>query len=102
MRTKLSLVHDMSAPSLTPDRLSDMGGEPRIRDVDLADRLGFATATKIRELIDRNAGELRTYGPISATVAETTAKGGRPGKTSWLLQRRVRDEREAEPWSRPS
>ena len=86
MRANLALVHDTSAPPLTPNNISDQGGEPRVRDVDLAERLGFDNPLMIRKLIERNAGELRTYGAISATVSENKdPKGrGRPGKVSWL------------------
>ena len=86
MKANLALVHDSSAPPLSPDNLSDQGGEPRVRDVDLAERLGFADPSMLKRLIERNAGELRTYGAISVTVTENKdPKGrGRPGKVSWL------------------
>lgn len=58
--------------------------EPRIRDLTLAERLGFADLHKVRTLIERNRPELETYGEVSATAAETSAKGGRPGREYWL------------------
>lgn len=39
-------------------------GEPRILDVDLATRLGFAKPAKIRELIKRHAVSLAHMGPL--------------------------------------
>ena len=39
-------------------------GEPRILDTDLAERLGFAKGTKIRELIKRHATSLEVLGPL--------------------------------------
>ena len=69
--TNLMLVHDSSAPPLTPDQLADHDGEPRIRDLVLADRLGFAKPAKIRELIDRNRTELQGYGEVRSTAERT-------------------------------
>lgn len=45
------------APSL-------IGGEPRIRDLDLAGRLEFAKPTKIRDLIKRHMKSLMAMGPL--------------------------------------
>ena len=45
--------------------LHDVDGEPRIRDVDLGERLGMARPDKIRQLIERNRAELETYGPLA-------------------------------------
>ena len=71
-------------PPLTPDQLNDQDGEPRVSDVILAERLGFAQPRDIRKLIERNRAELETYGEVCATVAQTTEKGGRPGKAYYL------------------
>jgi hypothetical protein len=43
--------------------LTEIDGEPRARDLDLADRLGFERPRKIRELIERNISEIETLGP---------------------------------------
>ncbi len=80
--------------------------EPRIQDILIAERLGFSQVRDIRKLIDRNIDELRSYGEVSATSAETpnlprhggantafsdlhgidanTRKAGRPSKTYFL------------------
>ncbi|WP_211109476.1 helix-turn-helix domain-containing protein [Azospirillum tabaci] len=71
-------------PPLTPDQLNDQDGEPRVSDVILAERLGFGQPCDIRKLIERNRAELETYGEVCATVAQTTEKGGRPGKAYYL------------------
>ncbi|WP_237905030.1 hypothetical protein [Azospirillum brasilense] len=71
-------------PPLTPDQLNDQDGEPRVSDVILAERLGFVQPRDIRKLIERNRAELETYGEVCATVAQTTEKGGRPGKAYYL------------------
>ncbi|GGC94685.1 hypothetical protein [Chelatococcus reniformis] len=60
------------------------GDEPRVYDLLLAFRLGFADPHKIRTLIRRNIVELESYGQVSATAAETSRKGGRPGKAYYL------------------
>lgn len=49
-------------------------GEPRIRDVDLADRLGFDRPRDIRKLIARHADSLAELGP-RATVARVINGG---------------------------
>lgn len=102
-RTSLALVHDSSASAFDPSALRDADGEPRVRDLDLAQRLGFDKLHNIRKLVQRNQAELQTHGEVafaeggevSATVAENdgegvfstvekTSLGGRPGKTYWL------------------
>lgn len=68
--------------------VASVEGEARIRDLDLAARLGFADPHKIRNLIDRHAGALAALG-VSATVAETSSKGGRPGKAYYLNRKQA-------------
>lgn len=62
-------------------------GELRIRDTDLAARLGFAAPDQIRKLIKRHEVNLLKMG-VSSTVEETSgSKGGRPG-TAYYLNRK--------------
>ena len=61
--------------------LSDVGGEPRARDEDIASRLGFERPRDIRKLIERNLSELESYGTC-ATVAHV--KRGNPVTEYWL------------------
>lgn len=65
-------------------KLTTADDEPRVRDLDLAKALEFTDAHKIRNLIARNRDELETHGRVSATLAETTSRGGRPGKAYYL------------------
>ena len=58
--------------------------EPRVLDLLVAERLGFDSKYKIRELIDRNREELESYGAVSARTAETSERGGRPSTEYWL------------------
>lgn len=63
------------------------GTEPLVRDLDLAEWLGYEDRHKIRGLIHRHAASL---GGVSATMAETASLlGGRPGKTYYLNERQV-------------
>lgn len=61
-------------------------GEPLVKDLELARWLGFSDLHKVRNLIERWAAEL---GEVSATVAETTKQGGRPGKAYLLTEQQA-------------
>ena len=64
-------------------------GEPRIRDLDLAARLGFSDPHEIRRLIARHAASIAELG-VSVTVPETSGiKGGRPGKAHYLNRKQA-------------
>jgi len=63
--------------------------EPRIQDLRVAERLGFANPLMIRKLIERNWVELESHGVISTVEITTTAKGGRPGKEYWLIEGQI-------------
>lgn len=70
--------------NLTTNNLTAIGGEPRIRDLGLAERLGMVDRHKIRNLIAANRSELEMHGEVSAWRAETSQAGGRPGKSYYL------------------
>jgi hypothetical protein len=61
--------------------LHPIDGEPRVRDVELAERLGFERPLDIRELIRRNDLELRSFGSFPF---RTEKSGGRPGVAFFL------------------
>lgn len=74
-------------------------GEPRARDLDLARWLEFKRPREIRQLIERHRGRIAPMefrgtvprnpsDPVSAAVAETSPKGGRPEETRYLLTER--------------
>lgn len=64
--------------------LTEIEREPRVRDIDLAERLGISRPRDIRKLIERNKAELDRFG-ICATVAQNHSGGrGRPTKEYWL------------------
>ena len=71
--------------SIIPDiSLTEIDGEPRAHDLDIAQRLGFDQPRDIRKLIARHIDELRQFG-VCATVAQTSgAKGGSPSQEYWL------------------
>jgi len=61
--------------------------EPRVRDTDLAERLGFERPRDIRKLIDRIASDEKMSGfGICATVAQKTGGRGRPAQEYWLTE----------------
>lgn len=51
-----------NVPPTSEIALREMDGEPRVRDVDLAEKLGFDRPRKIRELIERNMAEVEMFG----------------------------------------
>jgi hypothetical protein len=61
--------------------------EPMVRDVDLAERLGFERPRKIRELIERHidAGNLNDS-EVRPAMGQTSPQGGRPGTEYWLTE----------------
>lgn len=61
-------------------------GDPRIRDLDLGKRLGFANPIDIRKLIRRHEDALARMG-VLATAAKTSDIGGRPA-TEYYLNRK--------------
>lgn len=68
---------------LTIDSLRVIDGEPRVLDTVLATHLGYANARQIRELIKRNAIELRSFGGLSYGTTNPGANG-RPGAETYL------------------
>lgn len=83
----------LAQPAIKPP-LPDMplvliGGEPRIFDLTLAERLGFPYPARIRERIRRNQARLQRFG-ICATVAQTSGKhGGKPAVAYYLNQQQA-------------
>jgi hypothetical protein len=70
-------------------RIVDYEGEPRIRDLDLGERLGFADPRMIRKLIQRNLAELSQFGVIYTVEITSGIEGGRPGIEYWLNEKQV-------------
>jgi hypothetical protein len=66
--------------------IMEMEGEPRARDLDIADRLGFERPRKIRELIERNIAELQRYGLTPRRGAPIVSGKGRVSEVEeyWL------------------
>ncbi len=77
--------------------------EPRIQDLHLAEKLGFANPYMIRTLIERNRPELERFGEVLVMATKTrlnsgnevfftvkkTPVGGRPGKDYYLNRKQV-------------
>lgn len=58
----LAVAANDAVPVFQSLAVAEMSGEPRIRDLDLAERLGFDRPRKIRELIERNKPEILDLG----------------------------------------
>ena len=88
-RENMSSDHDTSKSDAARFSLPlpiALNGEPRIRDLDLAARLGFEDPHIIRTLIKRHAVAVAELG-LSATVAERS--GGRPGMAYYLNRKQA-------------
>ncbi len=72
--------------ALTIRDLKVVAGEPRVRDIDLGERLGFDRPINVRKLIRRHRGRLEKHGIIS-TVEIIHGRAGRPGAEYWLNRR---------------
>jgi hypothetical protein len=73
-----------SALTLTP-----VNGEPRVHDLALAEKLGFADRYMIRKLIKRNEAKLLKFGVVSTVETTTGALGGRPTAEFYLNQKQA-------------
>lgn len=66
--------------------LTEIDGEPRALDLDIAARLGMARPTNIRQLIERNREELETFGSLHRSRAMIEAgKGAEREVTEYRL-----------------
>mgnify|MGYP000970331985 CR=1 FL=1 len=66
-----------------------VNGEPRMRDVDLGERLGFARPRDVRKIIDRKRVELERYGDI--TIRATVARIEKSGAIGGVEEREVQE-----------
>lgn len=82
LQTKGSLK--MSNFLIANTEIATIDDEPRVRDIDLANWLGFNRAADIRELIARNRDELEAYGSFPCRTENPGKQGGRPGKAYYL------------------
>lgn len=62
------------------DLSTTIGDEPRIRDCILAERLGFEQPRQIRELIERNLEEIKSYGSLSCRTTKPLLSGRPAGQ----------------------
>jgi phage regulator Rha-like protein len=74
----------MTSNTLT---LTPINGEPRVHDLHLAERLGFAEPRAIRKIIKRNEAKLLSFGTRS-TVSRVTVTG-QPSEEYYLNQRQA-------------
>lgn len=69
--------------------LVDVNGEPRIRDIELGERLGFERPRKIRDLIKANEAKLLKFGVCPAAGQTSGPLGGRPAQEYFLNQKQA-------------
>ena len=74
----------MNALTIPASAMTMADGEPRIRDLALAESLGFAKPHTIRDLIVRNRTELEAHGSFPCRAENPGAKGGRPASAYYL------------------
>ncbi len=67
-----------------PDLIED-GGEVRVLDTTLAERLGYERPRAIRDLIKRHKAALEAIGNLPHRVAKSEGRG-RPGKAFYLTE----------------
>lgn len=60
-----------NVPMIPDVGIADVNGEPRVKDVDIAERLGFDRPHKIREIIERNRPEFESLGALVEGPAST-------------------------------
>ena len=77
----------MGALALTSTDLRVFEDGPRVKDLRLAEVLGFDRPRDIRKVIQRNLSRLERHGMVCAIVAQTSDKGGRPALEYWLNER---------------
>ncbi|PQJ95882.1 GIY-YIG nuclease family protein [Chromatium okenii] len=66
--------------------LTPINGELRIRDIDLAERLGFADPRMIRKLIKSNKEKLSEFSVLKVATKNFGDQGGRPATEYYLDQ----------------
>lgn len=89
--TRVSFALRPRAPTrrLTPaDLIGFLDGEPRAKDLRIAEELGFARPRKIRDIIARHAEALLRLGGLP-TTKEPPEGGGHPAVTYWLNKRQA-------------
>lgn len=65
-------IHDKNENTIIPAiGLTEMDGEPRARDIEIAERLGFSRPRVIRELVERNRQEFEGFGPLAVQHGES-------------------------------
>lgn len=78
----------MSSALAITDLQAVDGTEPRLRDLRLAEALGFEKAHNIRKLIERHQAALVRLGEVFSMV-EKTSRGGRPAAAYWLNKKQA-------------
>ncbi len=82
--TKLRPPAGREVAPFTASDLITIDDAPTVRDIVLAERLGFAKPLNIRELIRRNREEVEAFGGLCHHGTNSGKAGGRPGREFYL------------------
>jgi len=69
--------------------LKEFNGEPRMRDIDIAEALGFERARNIRKLVSRYIDSLEAFGEVFRSTVERNSGVGRPEDCFWLNEQQT-------------
>jgi prophage antirepressor-like protein len=88
----MQIEHSPSGPGFLPARtgkalpdieLVEIDGEPRTRDTDVAERLGYERPRAIRQIIERNRDEIEAFGSLATRRGESR---GQEYEEYWLTE----------------
>jgi len=68
--------------------IKEIEGEPRMRDIDMAEALGFEHPRRIRSSITRHSNTLASFGDL-AKIEVTANQGGSPYDEYWLNEKQA-------------
>jgi hypothetical protein len=74
--------------------------EPRVRDIEIADRLGYSHVKKLRELIEEHSTELSAYGEVEWRVQnalESVTSGDDAAKNGFNPQKGEKGQKQGRP-----
>ena len=74
---------------ITPSNLETIHGEPRMKDIHVAEALEFKNVRQIRELIKRHKKSLECFGSLSHGTTNPTNRGGRPAHEYYLNRKQT-------------
>ncbi len=71
MECSTNVNHGADVPAIPEVPLTEIKGEPRAFDLDIAKRLGFARPRSIRQTIERHRSEIETFGSLATVCGKS-------------------------------